>query len=119
MVSWTRDILGEDWAGGVIGDAVGDGSTLGVGDGSTLGCGTTLVCGTTLGGVTTLGGDNAVGVVDGGARAVLVFQWEKRSRSLEIADSCSWWIFVEAYLTAQDKKFGRGRFCPRKGPLVG
>ena len=77
MVSWTRDILGEDWAGGVIGDAVGDGSTLGVGDGSTLGCGTTLVCGTTLGGVTTLGGGNAVGVVDGGARAVLVFQWAK------------------------------------------
>ena len=35
---------------------------------------------------------------------VMVFQWEKRSRSLDIADICSWWIVVEAYLTVQDKK---------------
>ena len=61
--------------------------------------------GTTLGGGTILGGGAAVGVADGCASDVLVFQWEKTSRSLDIADSCSWWIFVEDSLTAQDKKF--------------
>ena len=36
---------------------------------------------------------------------LLVFQWEKRSRSLDIAKSCLWCIAVEAALTVQDKKF--------------
>ena len=94
-----------DWAGGVIGAVVGDGCSLGIGGVSTLGDGTTLVGNTTLGGCATLGGGAAVGVADGGARAVLVFQWAKRSRILEIANSCLWWIVVEASLKAKDKKF--------------
>ena len=36
---------------------------------------------------------------------MLVFQWAKRSRSLDISDSCSWWIFVEASFMAHNKKF--------------
>ena len=36
---------------------------------------------------------------------VLVFQWANRSRSLDIAGSCSWWTVVEAFLTAQDNNF--------------
>ena len=83
----------------------GDGCSLGIGDGSTLGGGTNLVGGTTLGCGTTLGGGAAVGVADGGARAVLVFQWEKRSQSLEISDSCLWWTVAEASLRAQDNNF--------------
>ena len=77
----------------------GNGYSPGIGDGSTLGGGTILGDGTTL------GGGVAVGVVDGGASAVLVFQLVKRSRSLDIADSCSWWIVMEASLMVQDRKF--------------
>ena len=94
-----------------MGSCTGDGCSLGIGYGSTLGGGTTLVgdwcslgieCGSTLGGGTNLGGDTtlvvgttlgggaAIRVADGGTSAVLVFQWEKRSWSLDIADSCSW-----------------------------
>ena len=69
------------------------------GDGSTLGGGTTLRGGTTI------GGGAAVGVADVGASAVLVFQWAKLSRSFIISNSCSWWIVLEASLTAQDKNF--------------
>ena len=99
------------WA---TGSCTGGGCSLGVGDGSTLGGGTTLDgdgfslgigYGSTLGGGTTLGGGVTVGVADGGASAVLVFQWAKRSQILDISDICSWWIFVEASLTAQDRKF--------------
>ena len=97
--SWTGYALGMGWAGGVRGAVVGYGCYIGIWDVSNLGVGTTL------GGVTTLGGGAAVQMVDGGARAVLVFQWEKRSQSLEIDDSCSWWIVVEVSLTEQDKKF--------------
>ena len=98
------------WA---TGSCTGDGCSLGIGDGSTLGGGTTLGgdgCslgigdGSILGGGTTFGGGVAVGLAVGGASAVLVFQWAKRSRSLDIADSCLWWIAVEASLTAQDRK---------------
>ena len=91
--SWTGDVLRKYWAGGVICAAVGDGSTIGIGDGSTLGGGitlggcTTLGCGTTLGFGTTLGGGNTIGLVDVGVIAVLVFQWSKRSRSLDISKS--------------------------------
>ena len=96
------------------GSFTGVGCSLGIGDGSTLGGGSTLVgdgCslangdGSTLGGGTNLGGGAAVGLANGGASAVLVFQWAKRSRSLDIAGSCSWWIVMEASFTAQDKKF--------------
>ena len=81
------------------GDSVGDRYTIGIGDVSTLGGGTTLGVGTSL------GGGNTVGVADGGARAVLVFQWAKRLQSFDISNSFSWWTVVEASLTAQDKKF--------------
>ena len=84
---------------------VGDGCYLRIGDGYTLGCGTTLGGGTTLGVGTTLGGGAVVGIADGGTSVVLVFQWAKRLRSLDIADSCLWWIFVEAPLMDQDKSF--------------
>ena len=98
------------WA---TGSCTRDGCSLGIGDGSTIGgvttlvgygrslgigYGSTLVGGTTLGGGTTIGGGAAVGVADGGASAILVFHWAKRSRRLDISDSCLWWIFVEAYL---------------------
>ena len=85
------------------GSCTGDGRSLGIGYGSTLGGGTTLDgygCslvigdGSTLGGGTTLGGGIAVGLADGGVSAVLVFQWVKRSRILDITNSCSWWIVV-------------------------
>ena len=56
------------------GSCNGERCSLGIGDGSTLGGGTTL------------GGGVAVGLSDGGASVVLVFQWAKRSRSLDIAD---------------------------------
>ena len=46
--SWTGDVLAEVWSGGVRGDAVGYGSTLGIGDGSTLVGVTTLGGGTTI-----------------------------------------------------------------------
>ena len=84
------------------GSCTGDGCSLGIGDGSTLGRGTTLdgdECylgigdgsnlggDTTLGGGTTFGGGVAVGLADGGASVVLGFQWAKRSRSLDIANS--------------------------------
>ena len=62
---------GSTLGGGTILD--GDGCSLGIGDGSTIGGGTTL------GGGTTIGDGVAVGVADGGAIAVLVFQWSKRS----------------------------------------
>ena len=83
----------------------GYGFSLGIVDESTLGGCTTLGGGTTLGVGTTFGGGVAVGMADGGVSAVLVFQWAKRSWSLNIADSCLWWIVVEASLTAQDGKF--------------
>ena len=83
--SWTGGVLCKDWAGGVRGAAVGDRSTLGGG--------------------TTLGGGNAVGLADGGARAVFVFQWAKMSWRLDISDSFLWWTVLEASLTAQDMKF--------------
>ena len=102
-----------EWVKWATGSCNRDGCSLGIGDGSTLGGGTTLDgdgCsigigdGSTLGGGTTFGGGVAVGLADGSTSTVLVLQWEKRSRSLEIADSCLWWIVVEASLMAQDRK---------------
>ena len=75
------------------------------GDGSTLEGGTTRGGGTTLGGGITFGGGDAARVAYGGVIAVVVFQFVTRSRSLEIANNCSWWVVAEASLTAQDRKF--------------
>ena len=78
--------LEEDTVGGTEGAAVGDGSTPGGF--------------TTLDGGTTLGGGDFVGATAGVASAVVVFHLVKRLRSLEMADSCSWWTVVAASLTA-------------------
>ena len=85
--SFTRvDGLGEETVGGAVDAAVGDGSTLG--GGTNLGGGTTLGSGTNLGGGDAVGGDGVVGLLDGGASAVVVVQFLKRSRSFEMANSC-------------------------------
>ena len=63
-----------------------------------LECGTSDGVDSTLGGVTTLGGGvslgggggGAAGSTAGGVSAVLFFQILNRSRSLEMADNCSW-----------------------------
>ena len=95
------------------GSCTGDGCSLRIEDGSTLGgvttidgdgCSLGIGDGTTLGGGTTVGGGVGVGLADGGASAVLVFQWAKMSQSMEIVNSCSWWIVLEVSLTAQDRK---------------
>ena len=101
--SWTGNVLGKVCTGGVRGDAVGDEYTIGIGDESIIGGGTTIEYGITLVGGTNLGGGNNVGMKNGGKTAVLVFKWAKRSQSLEISDSFSWWTVVEASLVAQDK----------------
>ena len=41
----------------------------------------------------------------GGVDAVLGIQFVKRSRSFEIAVSCSWWRVAGASLIAQERKF--------------
>ena len=72
---------------------------------STLAGGTTLGGGITIGYGNTLGGGNVIGVAAGGASTVVVVvQLVKRSRNLEMANSCSWWTVVEAYLTAQERR---------------
>ena len=86
--------------GGLGEETVGVTGGAAVGDGSTLGGGTTLEGVTTLGGGTTLGSRNVVGASAGGASAVVVVQLVKRLRSLEMANSLSWWNVVAASLTA-------------------
>ena len=106
-VRWAMG-LGVVCAGGGVG-AVFGGVIIGTGGGSsTLGGGTAVGGGTTLGG----GAACAEGIVgEGGAwgrgRAAgssLVFQPVKRSRSLVMASSCSWWAETVASLSAQERK---------------
>ena len=74
------DGLGEETLEGSVGASFGGWSTLGGG--------TTLGDGTTLGGVDAVGCDGVVGSLDGGVITVVVVQLLKRSRSLEMANSC-------------------------------
>ena len=51
----------------------------------------------------------------GGMAAVLGIQSVKRSRSFEIAVSCSWWMVAGASLTAHERKF---KAWTMRSPLV-
>ena len=84
------DGLGEETVGMAVGAAVGDGSTL--------------RGGTTLGDSNAVGGDGVVGSLAGGASAVVVVNFLKRSRRLEMDDSCLWWTVMAVSLVSQYRK---------------
>ena len=106
------------WRGS--GDTLGSGATLGIG--ATLGGGTTLGSGggswywTDKASMGRTGSGTRLGV--GGVRVVDVFQLEKISRSLDMAESCSWWMASGASEMAQERNL---RACKMRsdGDTVG
>ena len=109
-----------------VGGGAGVGRVAGRDSGSTLGSGATLESGSTNGSAVTLCGVTTLGVGRGswywtvkasmrqdgeggqlgvgGVRVVDVFQLDKISRSLEMAESCSWWMAAGASKMAQERK---------------
>ena len=100
--------------GAMVGYAAIRGNWSTLGGGFTLGSGTTLKSGTTRGGgsggwpwtgktVTGRGGDGTESGV-GGYRLVDGIQLEKRSRILDMTESCLWWTALGSFVMAHDRK---------------